>query len=217
MVDGAVVGAGVGFRVTASLVTEVQGHVAPPPVTDSESTSNACKSCIVRSRKRTVTWIVVMPNCVLKQSSLGFWRRVRLSWRNPPKKSEPGQSSISILVLSSAIALPCEAVSVSRTALMRAAWSASLPVARALSSGQSVSITKVGLSFSSVGAGVGLPVIGAGVGSEVNGAEVGAGVGPGVGAGVGPRVGSSVVGVGAEVGLGVGPEVGFMVGAAIGA
>ena len=88
-----------------------------------------------------------MPKLAGTQSSP--WRRERLPRRNPSKKSALGQSSIATLVLSSVIALPCEAESASRTASIRADWSASLPIARALSSGQDVSMIKVGISSSS--------------------------------------------------------------------
>ena len=78
LVDGDGVCAAVGFSVTASLLTELIGQLASPLVThDSWSISNACRSCIVRSRKRTVTRIVWMPKPAETQSSLLFWRRER--------------------------------------------------------------------------------------------------------------------------------------------
>jgi len=144
VVGAEVAGAGV---VGSSMLMDVTGQVAPPAVTDSGSTSSWRKSCVVRSKKRTVMCSVENPKLAGMQSSL--WRRERLPRRNPPKNSPPGQSSISILVLSSVIALPCEAVSVSRTASIRADWSASLPIASALSSWQTVSMIKVGNSSSS--------------------------------------------------------------------
>ena len=144
VVGAEVAGAGV---VGSSMLMDVTGQVAPPAVTDSGSTSSWRKSCVVRSKKRTVMCSVENPKLAGMQSSL--WRRERLPRRNPPKNSPPGQSSIVILVLSSVIALPCEAVSVSRTASIRADWSASLPIASALSSWQTVSMIKVGNSSSS--------------------------------------------------------------------
>ena len=96
-------------------------------------------------------------------------RRFSLPRRNPLKKSLLGQSSISIIVLLRVIVLPCEALSVSRTASTSADCSTSLPIARVLSSGQLVWMVKVGLSFCSVGAGLGAPVVGAMV---VSGADI---------------------------------------------
>ena len=161
------VGAAVGLRVTASVATSMTGHTAPPPVTVSGSTSNRCKSCTVSSRKRTVIEISVMPRLAGTHSS--SCRRFSLPRRNPLKKSLLGQSSISIIVLLRVIVLPCEALSVSRTASTSADCSTSLPIARVLSSGQLVWMVKVGLSFCSVGAGLGAPVVGAMV---VSGADI---------------------------------------------
>ena len=135
------------------------------------------------------------------------WRRFSLPRRNPPKNSLAGQSSISIIVLSRVIVLPCEAVSVSRMASTSTDCSASLPIARALSSEQSVawvSMVKVGHPVTAVVGpeAVGVWVVGSEVvGSEVVGSEV-------VGIEV---VGSDVVGselVGSEVdGIEVGTAV----------